>query len=127
MLLIFIYRNNKPIGTTFKNMNIFQQAQSQPITSCLVLFMIGIWFYLNQYLVPIENISFNYESLNFFFTLFRNDSTWRYFFIFSFIKRILERSNLHLHSLFFYSFSLQHGISVELRIHGEHEWNAVVP
>ena len=47
---------------TKNEMNIFEQATIQPITCILIILMSGIWFYLNQYLVPIENVSFCYES-----------------------------------------------------------------
>eukprot|EP01080_Neovahlkampfia_damariscottae_P005180 gene5180-8786_t len=44
-------------------MNIFEQALIQPITCILIISMSLIWFYLNQYLIPVEKISFCYEKM----------------------------------------------------------------
>lgn len=44
------------------NQALIKEIVEQPITTFLVTFMSFIWFYLNQYIIPVENVSFCYES-----------------------------------------------------------------
>lgn len=35
-----------------------------PITSACILALVVIWIYVNQWLVPIDAVSFNYDSMS---------------------------------------------------------------
>jgi membrane associated rhomboid family serine protease len=43
--------------------SILAQILLQPITTLLILLMCSMWFYLNQYLIPVDQVAFCYDSV----------------------------------------------------------------